>query len=67
MPRKAMGLTLAIQSIPVGPQVLKLTGLARWVKHKKDKKTGDEEQGSFGSYASWQALRIELPLCKLTS
>ena len=36
-------------------QVLRLTGLSKFIKRKKVQKTGDEEQGSVGSFASWQA------------
>ena len=37
------------------PEVLRLTGLGRWVKRRKNPKTGDEEEGSFGTFASWRA------------
>ena len=36
------------------PKVLRLTGLGRWVKRRKNPKTGDEEEGSFGTFASWR-------------
>ncbi|CAE7237176.1 unnamed protein product, partial [Symbiodinium sp. KB8] len=50
--KKASGLRQKWKKVTHVPRkVLRLTGLGRWVKRRKNPKTGDEEEGSFGTFS----------------